>query len=69
MLFRDGVYTDGHRGELTLIRAASAVAAFHNKREVTRDDIKSVALSALRHRLRRDPLDSTGSDERILAAL
>jgi magnesium chelatase subunit I len=60
---------DGHRGELTLIRAASAHAAFHNRREVHHDDIRAVSPGALRHRLRRDPLDTTGSDERILAAL
>jgi magnesium chelatase subunit I len=60
---------DGHRGELTLIRAGSAYAAFQSKKQVTYDDIRAVALSALRHRLRRDPLDATGSDERILEAL
>jgi magnesium chelatase subunit I len=60
---------DGHRGELTLIRAASAHAAYHGRAAVTVDDINAVALSALRHRLRRDPLDPTGSDEKITAAL
>ena len=60
---------DGHRGELTLIRAGTAHAALHGNKKVTHDDIRAVALSALRHRLRRDPLDPTGSDERILEAL
>ncbi len=60
---------DGHRGELTLIRAASALAALEGRRVTTVEDIKAVSLSALRHRLRRDPLDPTGSDEHILSAL
>jgi magnesium chelatase subunit I len=60
---------DGHRGELTLIRAGAAHAAWQGRREASVDDVRAVAYLALRHRLRRDPLDPTGSDERITAAL
>jgi magnesium chelatase subunit I len=60
---------DGHRGELTLIRAASAHAAWDGRRTVTVDDVRAVAFLSLRHRLRRDPLDPSGSDEKIAAAL
>lgn len=60
---------DGHRGELTLIRAGVAHAAWDGRREASADDVRAVAYLALRHRLRRDPLDPTGSDERITAAL
>ncbi len=60
---------DGHRGELTLIRAASARAAFEGRRAISEDDVRAVAYLALRHRLRRDPLDPAGSDEKISAAL
>lgn len=57
--------TDGLRGELTLIRAARALAAFNKASSVTRAHLQAVAPSALRHRLRRDPLDETGSAVRI----
>jgi magnesium chelatase subunit I len=60
-----GVGTDGLRGELTLLRAARALAAFEGKKSVKDEHIRTVAPSALRHRLRRDPLDQGGSTVRI----
>ncbi|NCU19972.1 magnesium chelatase ATPase subunit I [Candidatus Falkowbacteria bacterium] len=57
--------SDGLRGELTLLRAARALAAFEGADTVTRDHLKRVAPSALRHRLRRDPLDEAGSTIRV----
>ena len=57
--------TDGLRGELTLIRAARAVAALEGAAEVGDAQLRRVATIALRHRLRRDPLDETGSTARI----
>ena len=56
---------DGLRGELTLIRATRALAAFKNSKKVGLTHVKEVAVSALRHRLRRDPLDEAGSTTRI----
>ena len=63
------VGADGLRGELTLIRAARASAALHDARTVTRDDVVAIAPMALRHRLRRNVLDETGSTARIERAL
>ncbi|MDG3041399.1 magnesium chelatase ATPase subunit I [Roseicyclus marinus] len=57
--------SDGLRGELTLLRAARALAAFDGDTQVTRDHLRAVAPSALRHRLRRDPLDEAGSTTRV----
>lgn len=57
--------SDGVRGELTLLRAARALAAWEGAGAITRAHLKSVAPSALRHRLRRDPLDEAGSTIRI----
>jgi len=57
--------SDGLRGELTLLRAARAQAAYEGADTVTRAHLKSVAASALSHRLRRDPLDEAGSGVRV----
>lgn len=62
--------TDGLRGELTLVRAARAWAALEGAAVIDDRHLRDVAPLALRHRLRKDPLDETGSDvrvERILA--
>ncbi len=60
---------DGLRGELTLLRAARAVAAYAGASRVERDHIRQIAASALRHRLRRDPLDEAGSGARVERAV
>ena len=61
--------SDGLRGELTLLRAARALAAFEGEAAVGRDLLRAVAPSALRHRLRRDPLDEAGSTVRVERAI
>lgn len=57
--------SDGLRGELTLLRAGRALAAFEGAAEVGREHLRTLAPSALRHRLRRDPLDESGSTARV----
>jgi magnesium chelatase subunit I len=57
--------TDGLRGELTLMRAARALAALEGDAVVGDAHLRRIAPSALRHRLRRDPLDDTGSGARV----
>jgi magnesium chelatase subunit I len=61
--------TDGLRGELTVMRAARALAAYEGDREVTLGHVRRVGPPALRHRLRRDPLDDAGSSARVERAL
>ncbi len=60
---------DGHRGELTLARAAVALAAFEGRQSVQPSDIARVATLSLRHRLRKDPLETSGDDARIERAV
>jgi magnesium chelatase subunit I len=57
--------TDGLRGDLTLVRAARALAALDSARKVTTDHLRRIAAPALRHRLRRNPLDDSGSTVRV----
>jgi magnesium chelatase subunit I len=61
--------TDGLRGELTLIRASRALASLEGKDAVGIRELRRIAPSVLRHRLRRDPLDESGSTVRIERAL
>ena len=61
--------TDGLRGELALMRAARALAAYEGDTVVTVDHLKRMAAPALRHRLRRNPLDDSGSGTRVARAV
>jgi magnesium chelatase subunit I len=61
--------TDGLRGELTLVRTARAAAALDGDAEVAERHLRRVAPLALRHRLRRNPLDDVGSAARVDRAL
>ena len=61
--------TDGLRGELTLLRAARAFAALEGDKDVGEKHLVKIAPLALRHRLRRNPLDDAGSTVRVERAL
>ena len=61
--------SDGLRGELTLLRAARALAAFEGDLEINRTHLARLATQALGHRLRRDPLDEAGSVARVTRAV
>jgi len=61
--------TDGLRGELALMRAARALAAYEGDTSVNDSHMKRIAAPALRHRLRRNPLDDAGSGTRVERAL
>lgn len=63
------VGADGLRGELTLMRAARALAALEGRAEASASHVRAAAPMALRHRLRRAVLDETGSTARIERAL
>ncbi len=61
--------TDGLRAELTLLRAARALACLDGETAASVRQVEQVAPSALRHRLRRDPLDEAGSTVRVERAI
>ncbi len=56
---------EGLRGDIVSTRAAKALTAFENRVEVTVDDIRKTIPLCLRHRLRRDPMESINSGEKI----
>jgi len=56
---------DGHRGELTMMRASRALAVFEGRKKVDDSDVERVAPMSLHHRLRKDPLESVGSKAKI----
>ncbi|HKS09710.1 MAG TPA: magnesium chelatase ATPase subunit I [Pyrinomonadaceae bacterium] len=60
---------DGHRGELTIMRAARALTAFEGRKVVTEDDVRRVSAMSLRHRMRRDALDETATRDQIEQAV
>ncbi|WP_341904980.1 magnesium chelatase ATPase subunit I [Polaromonas sp. YR568] len=61
--------TDGLRGDMTLIRAARALAALQGDAAVNDSHLRKVSGPALRHRLRRNPLDDAGSTVRVERAV
>ena len=56
------VGAEGLRADLTICRAAAALAGWEGRAEATADDVRRVAPLALAHRARRDPLDPAGLD-------
>lgn len=56
---------DGHRGELTLCRAATALAALEDRDAAEAEDVLQIATLALQHRLRKDPLEPIGDNIRV----
>jgi magnesium chelatase subunit I len=61
--------TDGLRGELTLIRAARAHACSEGQTTVGAAHLRAIAAPALRHRLRRNPLDESDATQRVVRAV
>ena len=61
---------DGHRADLTLIKAACAYAAWEGRTDVTPQDVVHVSKIVMPHRMRRNPFqDSTLNTEELDAWL
>jgi magnesium chelatase subunit I len=56
---------DGLRGDIVTNRAARAHAAYQGRTEVNVEDIKAVITMCLRHRLRKDPLETIDSGDKV----
>jgi magnesium chelatase subunit I len=59
---------DGLRGDIVSSRAAKAIAAFDGRNKVTPQDIYQIIALCLRHRLRKDPLESIDSGSKVQEA-
>jgi magnesium chelatase subunit D len=60
------VGAEGLRADLTICRAAAALAGWEGREVVSAADVRRVAPLALAHRARRDPLEPAGMDEERL---
>jgi len=56
---------DGLRGDIVTNRAAKAHAAYNGRNRVTIEDIQAIITLCLRHRLRKDPLESIDSGDKV----
>ena len=56
---------EGLRGDIVSTRAAKALAAFENRTEVTLNDIERTITLCLRHRLRRDPMETISTGDKV----
>jgi len=56
---------DGLRGDIVTNRAAKAFAAYNGRSTVTVDDIEKIIVLCLRHRLRKDPLETIDSGDKV----
>jgi magnesium chelatase subunit I len=56
---------DGLRGDIVVNRAAKAHAAYSKRTEATEEDVKTVITLCLRHRLRKDPLETIDSGSKV----
>lgn len=59
---------EGLRGDIVSTRAAKALCAFEGRTDVTLDDIRRTITLCLRHRLRRDPMETINSGDKIESA-
>ncbi|MCD9142321.1 putative cobaltochelatase [Streptomyces albireticuli] len=58
-----GFEVDGMRADIVTARAATALAAWAGRTDVTTADVRQAALLSLPHRRRRNPFDAPGLDE------
>ncbi len=56
---------DGLRGDIVTNRAAKAHAAYNGRDTVTIEDISKIITLCLRHRLRKDPLETIDSGDKV----
>jgi len=61
--------TDGHRADITMMKAARANAAFEGRPKITKQDLQLAARLALPHRIKKTPMQKAQLDENKLQEL
>lgn len=51
---------DGHRADITMLKTAKTLAAYHGRTVVEKEDVFEAAELVLPHRMRRNPFDHSG---------
>ncbi len=59
---------DGHRGDITMLKTAIALAAYDARQTIERDDVLAAAHYVIPHRMRRLPMERGEIDETDLMA-
>jgi magnesium chelatase subunit D len=57
---------DGHRADIYMLKTARTLAAYHEREEVTEEDVREAAELVLPHRLRRKPFTEPQMDQEKL---
>ncbi len=56
----------GHRADISMLKVAQTIAAYHQRTEVTEDDVREAAELVLSHRMRRKPFQEPQVDKEKL---
>ncbi len=51
------MHVDGHRADITMMKTATTIAAYHDRSAVTEEEVKEAAELVLSHRMRRKPFE------------
>ncbi len=51
------MHVDGHRADITMMKTATTIAAYHDRTAVTEEDVKEAAELVLSHRMRKKPFE------------
>ncbi|MFH1260230.1 MAG: ATP-binding protein [Elusimicrobiota bacterium] len=54
---------DGHRADIAMVKTAQTIAAYHQRKDVTAEDVKEAAELVLPHRMRRKPFQQPQLDQ------
>jgi len=56
----------GHRADISMLKAAQTIAAYHQRTQVTEEDVKEAAEMVLAHRMRKKPFQEPQVDKEKL---
>lgn len=56
----------GHRADISMLKTAQTIAAYHQRTQITEDDVKEAAEFVLSHRMRRKPFQEPKVDKERL---